>query len=103
MSRQPLLDVTGRQYGEVVKGVAVRPCWGEDIRLTTYECPEDTADEYDLHWRAFATDIRKGAYDGRIIRSATARWDEAYDRYVLDVTYTEIRDGGYDWGNAGPR
>ncbi len=93
MSREPLRDIHGRQYGETVKACSVRVCSGEMLGMVEYRGKWN----HDV-FTAFAKDISKGHYLNRIIFSAYSYLNSEEDETVLCVHFSDTFEPGYMWG-----
>jgi hypothetical protein len=91
--RKPVRDITGRQYGETVRDAEVRYLSGEKLSAVEYEAPSNEA-----AFSAFARDIEKGKYAGRIIYTIHTALATDEESTVLWVYFSELGDDPYTWG-----
>lgn len=94
MSREPIKDVLGRQYGETVRNARATYLTGEVLGMVSYVGPSN----HEV-MRAFARDIEKGHYEGRLVYQTHTCLENDRDT-ALYVVFSEVcnDDVPYMWG-----
>lgn len=94
MSREAVRDISGRQYGETVRNARVHYLTGEVLGMVSYVGPSN----HEV-MRAFARDIEKGHYRGRLVYQTHTCLENDRDT-ALYVTFSEVcnDDDPHMWG-----